>query len=205
MSSFDPLPRSARGPDLGVPPTRQATPVRSGRAEDACLLFRKCRQVGMHRFIEQERRGHPRLHKTKTEIPMPVCQHGAWVICRIPSSARDPWCQAGRLVETTEQWVLLAWAADLVASDTLFVERLASASLATPPACFVSCCFAAFPLPPARCAPAAHHSPPEIPSRPFHPIYARETVSSGKRKDPPPPSFPSPGFTGWSSQCDPRL
>lgn len=93
--------------------------------------------------------------------------------------------------------------ADLVASDTLFVERLASAFLPTPP----------FPLPPVSCwllfrgvsSPAAHHSPPEIPSRQFHPIYARETVWSGKRKDPPLPSFPSPGFSGWSSQCDPRL
>lgn len=78
MSSFDPLPDQpvALGPDLGVPPTRQATPVTSGRAEDACLLFRKCRQVGMHRFIEQERRGHPRLHKTKQRSPCQFANTG---------------------------------------------------------------------------------------------------------------------------------
>lgn len=148
-------------------------------------------------FVETSR-GHPRLHKTKQRSPCHSRIRGMGY-CRIPSLQGT---RGVKMVETAERQMELAAAfgdTDLVASDTLFVELLASAFLPTPP----------FPLPPVSCwllfrgvsSPACPlrsrctPQPPEIPSRPFHPIYARETVWSGKRKDPP-PKLPVPRILG---------
>lgn len=88
-----------------------------------------------------------------------------------------------------------------MALDTLFVERLAKASLFTPPhpplstlpsgSCFVGVSSLTCPLH-SRCTPQ-----PRIPSQqPFHPIYAPETVWSGKRETPPLPKPPVPRILG---------
>lgn len=80
--------------------------------------------------------------------------------CRIPSLQGT---RGVKLVETSGQWCCLL--GDLVASDTLFVERLASASLFTPPipTHTSELLFRGVPLPPARCAPAGTPQPRRYP------------------------------------------
>lgn len=82
-----------------MPPTRQATPVRSGRAEDACLLLSQVPAGGNASFVETSR-GPILGFTSQNRDPHAAGEYGAWVICRIPSSARDP--VVSKTVETSE-------------------------------------------------------------------------------------------------------
>lgn len=124
--------------------------------------------------------------------------------CRIPSLQGT---RGVKTVETTEQWCCLlggptSWLRTPYSSNDWPVRLFPRPPFPLPPVCellFRGVSSPACPLR-SRCTP----QPPEIPSRPFHPIYARETVWSGKRKDPP-PSFPSPGFSVVKSMRPPSL
>lgn len=122
--------------------------------------------------------------------------------CRIPSLQGT---RGVKTVETTEQWCCLlggptSWLRTPYSSNDWPVRLFPRPPFPLPPVCellFRGVSSPACPLR-SRCTP----QPPEIPSRPFHPIYARETVWSGKRKDPP-PKLPVPRILGGQVNATP--
>lgn len=137
-------------------------------------------------------RGHPRLHETKQRSP---CRSRirAMAYCRFPSFCKGPvvfsWLkQTATMVRCWEpSWPWTPYSSNDWPKRSLFTPPHPPLSTLPSGSCFVGVSSLTCPLH-SRCTPQ-----PRIPSQqPFHPIYAPETVWSGKRETPPPPQASGP-------------